>query len=280
MKKAIPYVVAVLLFVIGLVLASPGAKTKIVVAARSLPAGYTLQAGDVETVEISQEQASQKGAYSDPKEVVGKVLRVPRVAGDPITAGVLGGVPDLSARLKPNERLVAVKVSLSSGLAGLLKEGDTVGVTMVYEGAGHVPYAKAVLEGLRVVYVSPAFQAKPESQPVASAAASKSALGGGSSAALGGLPSSQAHTGVVALAVPVQTQAVVYDFGAEGGDPQTRYVNAVELLSALDQTSAKLSLYLTPEKAQPLTTSGLFLPELVITPPPTPTPTPYAAGGR
>ncbi len=280
MKKAVPYVVAVFLFVIGLALASPGAKAKIVVAARNLPAGYTLRAGDVETVEIPQAQAPQKGTYSDPQEVVGKTLRVPRVAGDPITAAVLGGVPDLSDRLKPNERLVAVKVSLSSGIAGLLKEGDKVGVTMVYGGgvgASSAPYAKAVLEGLRVVYVSPDFQVKPEESP--GEAAGGGAFGGSGSAAAIGAPS-QARTGVVALAVPIQTQAVVYDFSAEGGDPQVRYANAVELLSALDQTNAKLSLYLAPPKSQPLATSGLFLPELVVTPPPTPTPTPtpYAGG--
>ena len=270
MKKAVPYIIAFVLFLLGVLLAMPSGKATIVVAARDLPAGHVLQADDLQTAKVSSTE-KPRGAYAKPEDVVGKALRVPRVAGDPITASAVGGAPDLSEELKPNERLVAVKVSLSSGLAGLLSKGDTVGVTMVW--GNNKPYAKAVLEGLRVVYVDPAFRAKPE-DALTSSSSSSSSLGGGA-----GLGMEQATEGVIALAVPTPAQAVVYSF-PDSGVTETRYVNAVELLSALDQTGAKLSLYLVPKKNAPLVTSGLFLPDLVVTPPPTPTPTASPIGGE
>jgi len=58
-------------------------------------------------------------------------------------------------------------------------------------------------------------------------------------------------------------------------------VNAVELLTALDQAdNARLSLYMLPKDAKAMTTSGLWLPELVIrqvTPTTTPTPVAFSS---
>ena len=287
MKKLVPFLVAAFLFVIGLVLASGlalGHRTeKVVVAAADLPAGHTLAKTDVTVSRVSN---PPKGAFTDPNEVVGKALAVPRMAGDVITAAVLGGVPDVTQKLQPNERAVAVKVSLSSGIAGLLKPGDRVGVTMVLNGQGGQTYAKATVEGLRVLYVSPDFQAQPEAASALGAQDDTGVMSGATTTTtMGGAPS-QAQTGVVVLAVPTSAQAVVYDFSDLGLPAETREVNAVELLSALDQSGAKLSLYLAPKQAQPMTTGGLLLPDLVVTPGPTPTPnpnatpTPTAQGGQ
>ena len=147
-----------------------------------------------------------------------------------------------------------------------------MGVTLIFghQGFDQGLYAKATIENLRVVWVSPDFQAH---SPNAQQQQEDILVGGGLA-----LPT-QAKEGVVALAVPISAQTVIYDFSDLGLPPETRTVNAVELLSALDQggTGVKLSLYLVPEKAQPLVSSGLFLPELVVTPGSTPTPTPTPA---
>ena len=263
MKKAIPFIAAGILFLIGLALASglalAGKTQKVVVAAHDLPAGHTLMDGDLTVAKVSN---APEGAYTDPAAAVGQTLAVPRMAGDVITANTLGGLPDIAQQLAPNERAVAVKVSLSSGIAGLLEPGDRVGVTMVLNGSGGTAYAKATVENLRVIYVSPDFQAPAPAEKTED----DTGMGAGLNA--------QASEGVVVLAVPIAAQAIVYDFSDLGLPVETRNVNAVELLSALDQSTAKLSLYLTPAQAQPLMSSGLLLPDLVIIPDVTPTPTP------
>ena len=80
--------------------------------------------------------------------------------------------------------------------------------------------------------------------------------------------------GTVLLAVPTDAQVLVYDFSAQLSPNELVWVNAIELLVALDSSrEASLSLYMVPDGAQEFATSGLFLPDLVITPGPTPTPT-------
>ena len=78
------------------------------------------------------------------------------------------------------------------------------------------------------------------------------------------------------LAVPVAMTALLYDFSMQDSNipNAVRQINAIELLSALDHAdNAFLSLYLMPEGAQEFSTSGLWMPDLVVTAGPTPTPT-------
>lgn len=270
MKRFAPILAGVFMFAIGIVLAlsvsGRGKARKVVVAVVDMQAGHTISQGDVKTAVLSNAPA---GAFADPSQVIGKTLAVPRMAGDVITQSALGGVPDPAQQLKPNERAVAVKVSMSSGVAGLLRPGDHVGVTMVLNrGLDKGLYAKATVENLRVLWVSPEFQVEYNETDLED---KKSGLSVASPR--------QAREGVVVLAVPVSAEAVVYDFSDLGLPPETRRVSAVELLSALDQggSGVKLSLYLSPTKALPLTTAGLYLPNLVVTPGATPTPTPAPA---
>jgi hypothetical protein len=63
-------------------------------------------------------------------ELNGQMLTVGRAAGDFITQGVLGemaasGIP---SQLEPGHVAMAVKVNMASGVAGLLREGQTVTV--------------------------------------------------------------------------------------------------------------------------------------------------------
>jgi hypothetical protein len=79
----------------------------------------------------------------------------------------------------------------------------------------------------------------------------------------------------VVLAVPVEAITIGYDFSDLGIASASLLASLTDLLPALDQVdTVRLSLFLEPEKPDPFLTSGLFLPDLVITPMPTPTPTP------
>ena len=100
--------------------AGPGPSTvAVTVAARDLPAGAALAAGDLRTARFAPGSAPD-GVVDDP---VGQVLAAPLRAGEPVTDARLVG-PALTAG-RPG--LVAVPVRLPDpGLVGLLDVGDRI----------------------------------------------------------------------------------------------------------------------------------------------------------
>jgi hypothetical protein len=293
----------------------------VVVAARDLGAGLALAAADLTTAVLPAAQVPAD-AVADPSKLVGQTLAVVRFAGEPVTPRHLG--PAVS--LKPDERGIAVQVKADTGLAGLLRPGMTVGVVATLAGQTQdtadiqpgvvaapvrTVYAKALLEGVRVLYVPPEFQARPYTPVTASATVS-----GGQSKTGGGLiadqpaPSSPVTTGgtvregVIVLAASTRPLAITYQMltttvpssdvvglapgakPAATGDlkrssPVERLVVPVELLAALNAADASFTLVLAPENAAPYTTAGLSLADLaadVERARPTPAPTPAKAG--
>lgn len=174
-------------------------KARVVVAARDLGAGVTLRASDLNVVEMPRSQAPAD-AVSDPQTLAGKTLAVVRFRGEPITSKHLGP----AMRLRPDERGVAVKVSVERGLAGLLRPGMKVGVVATLsQGIGSDVYAKVVLEGLRVLYVPPEFQARPY-EPVRAAADTRT----GKRSVTG--TTSHIREGVIVLAASIRPTPVRY----------------------------------------------------------------------
>lgn len=297
----------------------------VVVAARDLGAGLALAASDLTTAVLPATQAPAD-ALADPTALVGQSLAVVRFAGEPVTPRHLG--PAVS--LKPDERGIAVKVKADTGLAGLLRPGMTVGVVATLAGQTQdaadiqpgvvaspvrTVYAKALLEGVRVLYVPPEFQARPYTPVTASATVS-----GGQDKSNTGLlaaqpaASSSATTatnlreGVIVLAAGTKPISITYQMitttlplsdtlgllaggkalgaTAAAGDvkpapPIQRLLVPVELLAALNATDASFTLVLAPEHAAPYTTVGLSLADLaadVERARPTPVPTPGRTG--
>jgi Flp pilus assembly protein CpaB len=191
-------------------------KRTVVVAARDLGAGAALAAADLTTVELDAPQAPAD-AVGDPGRLVGQTLAVVRFAGEPITPRSLGP----AVTLAPDERGLAVKVKADTGLAGLLRPGMQVGViaTLTDSGTARDVYAKTVLEGLRVLYVSPDFQARPYTPATASATVNKSGSSGtGSGLGLDNAPATSStgssgtvREGVLVLAVSTQAQPIRYE---------------------------------------------------------------------
>lgn len=131
--------------------------TQMVVAARDLGAGATLTSGDLTTITVEADLAPSD-AIGDPVPLVGQSLAVVRFSGEPVTPRHLGP----TVGVQPYERAVSLKVKPDQGLAGILRPGMYVGVVATLpDDEGNV-YAKAMLEDLRVVYVSPEFQARPD----------------------------------------------------------------------------------------------------------------------
>lgn len=132
MKKNLVIVVGVpvLLFflIVGFLNGAKQTK-KVVVAKRFIGAGMRLSADMVGVKEIAKRDVAPD-AFTDPKEVVGQVVTVSRAPGDQITRKMVGSkaVSALAAGLKPDHRIIAIKVDRASGLAGMLQVGDRVSV--------------------------------------------------------------------------------------------------------------------------------------------------------
>lgn len=273
MKKIIPAILALVAFVVVIVILRPSPTLEVVVAARNLTSGHALESADVQLEQIPKELVPADAFYRL-DSVVGKTLSMDRTQGDLILPAHLGE----AITLKPDERAIAVKVVDATGLAGLLREGDLVGVTITLfvQGTGEMgAYSKVAIENLRVLYLSPEFRAADPMSTFSTPDPLSSS----------GVNSTRAREGAVVLAVPVTAQAVAYDLTSAdpNGSVQTREINALELLSAVGNSdNAAVSLYLMPQNASAFTTSGLWLPDLIVrsTPTPTATPTGWTGGGQ
>ena len=270
MKKVLSIIFAAIIFVVALVLVRPAPSRTVVVAAADLRAGHVLTDADLAMMSVPN-SALAADVITDKALVVGQPLRIDRGQGDAIRASQVGNL----IQVQPNERAVAVKIADATGVAGLLVPGQQVGVVASIpeqNAGGSGIFSKAMIEGLRVLYIDPTFAANMNANTVPQAT---------QSASLSGVNTNErATSGTVLLAVPVNLQTVFYDESSlQGGTSQTRMVNALELLSALSSMDgATVTLYLMPQvAAQKFTSPGLWLPDLVVgvsTPTPTPSATP------
>ena len=270
MKRILPIILAAVAFIAVLLFLSPTPDKTVLVASTNLSAGHVLKESDLVSAVIPQDMIPDD-VVLDPNEVVGMTLTIGRSQGDIIRLSNIGTEVLTSA---PGERAVAITVNNASGLAGLLRPGDYVGVTAVIEmtgGGSAGTFSKSTIEDLRVLYLSPEFEAlDPENTILTNATDNTTAT----------VPKERRTEGAVVLAVPIRQETIFYDF--QNVEPalgvKQRVVNTVELLTALDASgSAKLYLFLMPQNAEAMVTSGWGLPELAIKPSlPTPTISPFA----
>jgi pilus assembly protein CpaB len=268
-KKIIPYVLAIIVFFAAMVLLRPAPSKTVVVAAHDLRAGHTLVDSDL-TLQPMPASSVASDALKDTKQAVGQTLKLDRGQGDILRSSNLGEL----ISLQPDERAVAVKVTDTTGLVGLLVPGQKIGIVAsvpVQSNTTQGTFSKATIEGLRVLYLDPRFAAT-DATSMQPASTSSSLVGTGGV----GVSTERAQQGFVVLAVPTSLQTVVYDFSAANAVSESRSVNVLEMLAALDSTSgAEISLYLMPgENAKQFSSPGLWLPDLVVTPQATPIATP------
>lgn len=130
-KRRSPWIAIALAVVIGLMvivlLNGVIRPTSVVVARLAIAPGTRLTADLLELRTIPM-QARPKDAFERVEDLQDRVLAVGRAPGDYIVASALGetaqaGIP---ANLPADHLAVAVKVDLATGIAGLLREGQTV----------------------------------------------------------------------------------------------------------------------------------------------------------
>ncbi len=276
MKKVFPIVISVVVFIAAFVMLRPAPSRSVVVAAYDLRAGHVLQDKDLVLMSVP-DSALASDVITNKSMLIGQPLRIDRGQGDVIRASQIGNLIQLGA----NERAVAVNVTDATGVAGLLVPGETVGVVAsIPQQDGQQQngmFSKATIEGLRVLYIDPRFAANMDANTIPQATPQSGGVLAG-----GVTTKDRAVSGSVLLAVPTGLQTIFYDFALQGSVSQTRNINALELLAALESTTgASATLYMMPQNgtAAKFTSPGLWLPSLVITPGPTPTITPSALPG-
>ncbi len=132
-KKRSPLIAIVLAIVIGLLvialLNGVIRPTQVVVARVSIAAGTVLtdQLVELRTIPMGARPAD---AFSKIEDVKGKIVTVGRAPGDTIVKAVLGEVANsgIPAELEDGHVAMAIRVDLASGVAGLLRPGQTVSV--------------------------------------------------------------------------------------------------------------------------------------------------------
>lgn len=148
-----------------------GALVPVVVAARDIQAGTRLTADMVSIKKLSQ-GAVLTGAFQKTEDVIGKVTRVPLVAGEQvIPAKVTGGElalaefgdnPPLSLVVPEGMRAVSIEVNSVVGAGGLIRPGDRVDVILSVaadvlddqqETIGRNQIARTILQDVQVLAV-------------------------------------------------------------------------------------------------------------------------------
>lgn len=178
----------------------------VVVASRDLGAGTVLTPADFTTLNMEAEIAPAD-AMPDPASLIGGTLAMVRFQGEPINARHLGP----AVAVLPHERAVSLQVRQDQGLAGILRPGMVVGIVATLPDFDGNVFAKTMLEDLRVVYVSPDFQARPD-MPIT---AEMTVANGTSTPPSNNIQRSSgsgsaAREGIVIVAAPIAPQPISY----------------------------------------------------------------------
>jgi pilus assembly protein CpaB len=137
---------------------------KVLVAKKALPVGTIIDA-DSFTFQPWPKELMQSAYYvegtadSDPKKLLGTVVRYQVTAGQPVTRGSLVGPQDrsfLAAALGPGMRAITVPVTASASVAGFVFPGDHVDMVLTQQvsGGGDGPALKVsetIVRNIRVL---------------------------------------------------------------------------------------------------------------------------------
>lgn len=120
-----------------------GKKVAVVVAKKNIEEFEMLDQTNLELKEIPEEFASP-GSTPDIKSVSGGLARAPILKGEQISQSkvtILGSKTGLSRQVSIGKRAITIRVSTTSGVAGLIKPGDRVDViTVVDYGKGSIDF--------------------------------------------------------------------------------------------------------------------------------------------
>jgi pilus assembly protein CpaB len=132
---------------------------EILVVNADLPGMTKIEQELLETKEVGVREKPD-GAFTDPVQVLGRVLKAGLVAGQPVLASTLledDGGAQLASSLPSGMRAVSVEINGSSALRGLLFPGSRVDVIVAYKSVpgsrGTGPVSRTLLQNVGVLAV-------------------------------------------------------------------------------------------------------------------------------
>ncbi|MBI4558841.1 MAG: Flp pilus assembly protein CpaB [Candidatus Hydrogenedentes bacterium] len=113
----------------------PASEVKMLVATRALDRMSVVERGAVEVQTVPSNEAPE-GYFSEPSQVIGKVLALPALPGQPLTKGIFareGAGMHMAGYLPVGKRAVSVSLSDYSSLEGLLYPGSVVDILATFD---------------------------------------------------------------------------------------------------------------------------------------------------
>jgi pilus assembly protein CpaB len=142
---------------------------RVIVAAADIPEGASLKLEQLRFAELPP-AAIAPNAYTRADSLIGRITRVPIIAGDVIVPARLapkGSGPGLEVKISAGMRAMAVKVDDVAGLSGLIQPGSHVDVlvTLAPEQNGR-RVSKLFMENVRVLSVGSVVQRDVSGKPI------------------------------------------------------------------------------------------------------------------
>ena len=131
--------------------------------------GSLLNERELVTVDWPLEYVPQ-GAYSNPSQLQGRVLRRPLASGEPVLESALlpeGAQGGLVSVIDPSQRAMSVKVDPVVGVAGFVVPGAHVDVlvTITRKDGDGMAYSKVILQDIRVLAIDQKLEEAKEGEP-------------------------------------------------------------------------------------------------------------------
>lgn len=185
-KTWIPLLVAIVLGIVAAYFATnmtapsqtkgpaSGPQVQVASAVRTLAPGDEIRPDDVVLMSISAGQAPQ-GTFSNTDNVVGRVVMLPMVQGQPVLEGCLaptGAGGGIQALVPAGMRAISIEVSEFSGLSGMLMPGSFVDVISTIHAADQDIVARTIVQNVQVKAVGQRINAgekEDDAQPMSRA---------------------------------------------------------------------------------------------------------------
>lgn len=130
-------------------------RARILALARDMPLGAMLKKTDLKPVLVPQKDVP-RGAIFQEAQALNRVLLYPAAANEPLTLAKLSSpstVEGITATIEPGYRVVAVQITDSSGVAGLLQPNSRVDVLYTRPGNMAEAITSTILQNVRVLSV-------------------------------------------------------------------------------------------------------------------------------
>jgi pilus assembly protein CpaB len=146
----------------------------VLIASRDLYRGEKIVPGDVKVLMIAKEGVVIKGIFQKADQAVGQIVRQDLYAGewlfakkftDKIDDKTIEQVAGVASLIEPGMRAMRIPVSPETGLLGILKPGDHVDISSVFNSAnGKRQISRVILQNIEVLSIGQESRFKPKSE--------------------------------------------------------------------------------------------------------------------